>query len=241
MTNIVIFEDPLAKLLGDWSMSLDIYSVIFRLALAVLAGAIIGCERSNKRHSAGLRTFILITLLGSVAMMLDLAIVGDSSTPLYLFSAASILGTVVVSGNSILFNAKKQIKGLTTSVGLWVCLLLGLVIGIGFYLIALILLALLVAILMLFPFIEIALKNRSNHFEIHLELTEKAKLQDFIYTLRKLSISVDELEINSAYIGSGLSVYTIALTLEGKENKLTHKEIITALSSLPYVSFVNEI
>ncbi len=241
MANIVIFEDPLAKLLGDWSMSLDIYSVVFRLALAVLAGAIIGCERSNKRHSAGLRTFILITLLGSVAMMLDLAIVGDSSTPLYLFSAASILGTVVVSGNSILFNAKKQIKGLTTSVGLWVCLLLGLVIGIGFYLIALILLALLLAILMLFPFIEIALKNRSSHFEIHLELTEKAKLQDFIYTLRKLSISVDELEINSAYIGSGLSVYTIALTLEGKENKLTHKEIITALSSLPYVSFVNEI
>ena len=55
--------DPLANLLGDWSKTLNTGSAIFRVAMVVILAAVIGCERSSKRHSAGLRTFILILLL----------------------------------------------------------------------------------------------------------------------------------------------------------------------------------
>ncbi len=237
---VYAYVDPLAKVFGEWSQELSISSILFRLALCIIVGAVIGCERSNKRHSAGLRTFILVTLLGTIASIIDLSLINNSTTSLYLLSASAILGTVVISGNSILFNAKKQIKGLTTSVGLWLCLLLGIVIGLGYYLIALVLCAILILILMVFPWIEMFLKDKSNHFEIHLELADRTKLQDFIFTLRKLDIRIDDLELNSAYVGSGLSVYTVSLTL-GKKNGTTHKEIITALSSLDYVSFVDEI
>ncbi len=239
-TYLFVYVDPLAKAFGEWSQELSVYSILFRFVLCIIIGAIIGCERSNKRHSAGLRTFILVTLLGTMASIIDLSLIDNGTTSLYLFSASAILGTVIISGNSILFNAKKQIRGLTTSVGLWLCLLLGIVIGLGYYLIALILCVLLVLILMVFPWIEMFLKDKSNHFEIHLELVDKTKLQDFIFTLRKLNIRIDDLELNSAYVGSGLSVYTVSLTLE-KKNGTTHKEIIAALSSLDYVSFVDEI
>ena len=234
------FIDPLAKLLGDWSSELSFYSILFRFVISILFASLLGWERSNKRHSAGLRTFILITLLGTVCAVLDIALVKSGDTSLYLFSGLAILGGVVISGNSILFSAKKQIKGLTTSVALWLCLLLGIVIGLGYYLVAIVLAALMLVILIFFPMLEIFLKNNSNHFEIHLELKDKTKLQDIVFTLRKLDIRIDDLELNSAYLGTGLSVYTLSLTLKNKKAG-KHKEIVEALSSLDYVSYVEEI
>lgn len=234
------FIDPLAKLLGDWSSELSFYSILFRFVISILFASLLGWERSNKRHSAGLRTFILITLLGTVCAVLDIALGKSGDTSLYLFSGLAILGGVVISGNSILFSAKKQIKGLTTSVALWLCLLLGIVIGLGYYLVAIVLAALMLIILIFFPMLEIFLKNKSNHFEIHLELKDKTKLQDIVFTLRKLDIRIDDLELNSAYLGTGLSVYTLSLTLKNKKAG-KHKEIVEALSSLDYVSYVEEI
>lgn len=238
--NTTNFIDPLAKLLGDWSSELSFYSILFRFVISILFASLLGWERSNKRHSAGLRTFILITLLGTVCAVLDIALVKSGDTSLYLFSGLAILGGVVISGNSILFSAKKQIKGLTTSVALWLCLLLGIVIGLGYYLVAIVLAALMLVILIFFPMLEMFLKNKSNHFEIHLELKDKTKLQDIVFTLRKLDIRIDDLELNSAYLGTGLSVYALSLTLKNKKAG-KHKEIVEALSSLDYVSYVEEI
>ncbi len=238
--NLMTYKDPLAQLLGDWSSEISFYSILFRLVISVLFASIIGWERSNKRHSAGLRTFILITLLGTICSVLDLALIDSGTTSVYLFSGLAILGGVVISGNSILFSAKKQIKGLTTSVALWLCLLLGITVGLGFYLVAVVLVALMLVILIFFPAVEMFLKNKSNHFEIHLELKDKSRLQDIVFTLRELDIRIDDLELNSAYIGTGLSVYTLSLTLKNKKSG-THKEIVEALSSLEYVSYVEEI
>ena len=167
LTNLT-WVDPLGKLIGEWSSTINIYSILLRIALAILFGALIGCERSSKRHSAGLRTFILVTLMGALAAILDTSLLKENGTALYLFSAITILGTVTIGGNSILFSSKKQIKGLTTSTGLWLCVMLGLVIGLGYYLVAIILCAMLLLVLAIFPAIEFFLKNRSNHFEIHL-------------------------------------------------------------------------
>ena len=43
---------------------------------------------------------------------------------------SAIIVTAAISGNSILFSSKKQIKGRTTSVGLWCCAVVGLALGI---------------------------------------------------------------------------------------------------------------
>ena len=48
------------------------------------------------------------------------------------------------------------------------------------------------------------------------------------------------MELNNSYIGSGLSVYTISLTDKEKE-KRKHKDLINALSTLEYVSYIEEI
>ena len=96
--------------------------------------------------------------------------------------------------------------------------------------------------LILLPSLEIALKDRSNHFEIHLELTSSPRLKDFVTTIRELGLKIDDIETNPAYINSGLSVYSVALSIHGAELKKykTHKEIIEALKTLDYVYFIEE-
>ena len=41
---------------------ISLLSVALRIAVAVSLSSMIGCERASKRHSAGLRTFILLLL-----------------------------------------------------------------------------------------------------------------------------------------------------------------------------------
>ena len=59
MKELLSIEDPIAGLLGAWSAGLNLGSALLRIALIVALAASIGCERSSKRHSAGLRTFVL--------------------------------------------------------------------------------------------------------------------------------------------------------------------------------------
>lgn len=62
-----VLSDPIAQLLGPWAAETGPWCAVFRVALAVLLAAVIGWERSSKRHSAGLRTFMLISLAGCAA------------------------------------------------------------------------------------------------------------------------------------------------------------------------------
>ena len=61
-------------------------------------------------------------------------------------------------------------------------------------------------------------------------------------TSRRLGLSVDDIELNPAYASSGLSVYSISLSIHSAELKQykTHKEIIEALSTLEYVYHIEE-
>ena len=98
-------------------------------------------------------------------------------------------------------------------------------------------------ILTWFPSIEVYLNNRSNHFEIHLELKNSNYLRDFVTVSRQLGLRIDDIETNQAYVGSGLSVYTITFTIFSAELKKykTHREIIQALSSLDYIYHIEEL
>ena len=241
MNGITAFalSDPIARLLGEWSMGLNTYSIILRIAVAVIFASVIGCERSSKRHSAGLRTFVLISFASTVSMILDIYLMTSYSFSVPVLSAATIIGTAMVS---ILFSSRNQIKGLTTSAGLWACGILGFTIGAGLYTVTVIVYVFLLCILACFPSLEIYLKNRSNHFEIHLELKSSEYLQDFVAVIRRLGLRIDDIESNLAYVGSGLSVYTITITINSAELKKykTHKEIIEALSSLEYIYHIEE-
>lgn len=230
------------RLLGQWSVELGLGSVLLRLALSLAFSAIIGCERSSKRHSAGLRTFILVSLAGTGTMLIDEYLMQQFGVPVPLLSAAAVIGTAIISSNSILYSSKSQIKGLTTSVGLWCCGVLGMSVGAGFYTLSLMLFLSMLACMSGLPVLEKLLKDRSNHFEVHLELKNKGDLPDFVSTVRALGIRIDDIESNPAYLNSGISVFSVSFTVASKELKQykKHEDIINALRSLDYVYHIEE-
>lgn len=234
--------DPIANLLGEWSYTLNCWSILFRISLSVILSAIIGYERSSKRHSAGLRTFILVSLAMTVSMLLDKYLTANTNTYLFILSCAGIVAVAVISTHSLSVSSRSQIRGLTTAVGLWTCAIIGLTIGAGYYTITIISFTVLLCCLAFFPALERYFKNRSNHFEIHLELKSNSFLQNFVSTIRKLGLRIDDIESNPAYVNSGLSVYSIAISISSQELKKykTHTEIIEALRSLDYVYHIEE-
>ena len=235
--------EPIGKLLGEWSLGLNVWSVVLRVALSMILSAVIGCERSSKRHSAGLRTFIVVSLGMTLAMITDMYIFTLTDKNIFIISGAAVIAIATITVNSILFSSKNQIKGLTTSAGLWAVGLIGLTLGAGLYTVSLIGFAAVLICMAFFTGIERYLKNRSNHFEVHLELTSSTDLRDFITTIRRLGLIVDDIEVNPAYLNSGLAVYTVSLSINSPELKKykTHKEIIEALSTIEYVSHIEEI
>ncbi len=235
--------DPIARALGPWAGELNGWSILFRIVCCAVLSAAIGTERASKRHTAGLRTFMLVSLSGTLAMLADLWLFTQAGTGLFLLSAASLVCATLVATNSLFISSRNQIKGITTSAGLMVSCLLGVTLGAGFYTLTLAAAVAMLFCLSLLPSLEGTLKDRSNHFEIHLELTSSHHLREFVATGRELGLKIDDIETNPAYINSGLSVYSIAISITRQELKKfkTHKEIIEALSTLEYVSHIEEI
>ncbi len=238
---IFAMHDPLADLLGEWSRT------EYRLGAAAHRAG--GTARLGDRVRAlkqtslgGLRTFVLVSFASTVSMLLDVYLMSNFGARLPILSAATVIAAALVSGNAILFSSRSQIKGLTTSTGLWACSILGFAIGAGLYTVTGSCFSFFLCILACFPAFEQYLKNRSNHFEIHLELKNSGYLRDFVTVSRRLGLRIDDIEANQAYAGSGLSVFTVTFTICSAELKKykTHREIIEALSSLDYIYHIEE-
>ena len=91
-------NDFLVSLLGPWAAQLNSGSILLRIGLSVRLSAIIGFERSSKRHSAGLRTFIIISLAATTAAMIELCLdtAFISASVIIGIAMLSLLGTMAV-------------------------------------------------------------------------------------------------------------------------------------------------
>jgi putative Mg2+ transporter-C (MgtC) family protein len=235
-------NDFIANLLGDWSKEMNAGSIVLKVVLAIVFAAIIGCERASNRHAAGLRTFILVSLASTLAAMGDMYFIKYMGASFSLLTASTIIGVAIISCNTILFSSKNQLKGLTTSVALWTNGVIGILLGLGQYTAGIVGFVALILCVTMFPDLENRFKQRSNHFQVHLELKAKSCLQEFLGTIREFGLKIDDIEANPAYANSGLGVYSLSLTVVGADlKKQTHAEIVEALAALECVYYIEEI
>lgn len=124
---------------------MNMASVLFRLVLAMFAGGILGLERVRKRRPAGSRTYMLVSVGAALAMLLgqyEFAMVTGpwaeaaaeigQRVDVSRFGAQVINGIGFLGAGTILVTGRQQVKGLTTSAGLWASACMGLAIGAGF-------------------------------------------------------------------------------------------------------------
>jgi putative Mg2+ transporter-C (MgtC) family protein len=115
--------------------------VIFRLILAVLLSGLIGLERETHGREAGLRTHILVGLGATLIMLTSIYLahqhgVGNPADPGRV--AAGVVTGIGFIGAGTIIRFKASVKGLTTAASLWASAGIGLAIGCGFYLGALV-------------------------------------------------------------------------------------------------------
>lgn len=223
----------------DVLAELNVYSIIFRLFLAILCGGIIGFERAVKHQAAGFRTYILVCLGSTIAMLTNefLTLSNSTGDPARL-GAQVISGIGFLGAGTILLTSRNQIKGLTTAAGLWGCACLGLAIGVGFYTVALFGALVMIIVFAILPKIEEILTSKAKSFTIHIEFLSPENLMIFINYIRENNLQVFSLDKNEAYEGTSLSVYTISLVVVNKKIKNKHFDYIEQFEKLDYVNYV---
>lgn len=147
---------------------------VLKLGLAILVGGLIGAEREFRDKSAGLRTIIFITIGSTLFTILSPKLGDDVHTARV---AANIVTGIGFLGAGAIIREGTKIAGLTTASTIWLAASLGMGIGAGQY--ALVMLATLVimVILWLFPWFERMINHmrESRTYEILLPLnTERA-------------------------------------------------------------------
>lgn len=234
--------DNIAKLLGEWSAGFNTWSCLLKIALATVLAMLAGTERATKLHSAGIKTFISVALVGVSGSLADVYLTEIKGLSVSLLSPAIIIGVAVISTNTILFSSKNQLRGLTTSVGLWCVGIIAMIIGYGMYFAGVVVFALFMLVIVFLPKFEKKIKEGSVYLEAHIELKSRESLQVFTNSLRSFGLKINDIEINPAYANSGLGVYSVTMKIVNPElKKKTHKEIIEAISAMETVGFVEEI
>lgn len=160
--------------------SVSYIDVLLRTFLAVILGGLIGYERQTKQRPAGFRTHILVCL-GSMTVMLLSEIMFNKYYELYNITLdPTRMGAQVISGIGFLgagsiMRSGHNIKGLTTAAGLWSVAAIGLVIGAGFYLVAIIISLVLYIILFSLNKVSLDLNRHGNILEMKITLINKPK------------------------------------------------------------------
>jgi len=122
--------------------SLSDLEAIERLALAMVVGAVLGIERERLDRPAGLRTYMLVVegaclfMICAILLAEQVAKTGDVSDPGRI--ASTVVQGIGFIAAGVILTTGREVVGLTTAAGLWVATALGLLIGAGFYVVAII-------------------------------------------------------------------------------------------------------
>lgn len=171
--------------------------LIGRLLLSVGVGGLIGIERESNNRPAGFRTHILVslgatllTLISTQGFILARGIADPARLSAQIVSGVGFLGagTIYVVGTNI--------KGLTTASSLWVCGGLGLAVGGGYYLGALVVLILTFVSLRLLKKVEKGTLNKRYKIVV-LQCSERAGLiTDIAEVLKEKDIYIKNMLIH---------------------------------------------
>ncbi|MBR3453467.1 MAG: MgtC/SapB family protein [Muribaculaceae bacterium] len=140
------------------SPDVNLIGAVTKLVLSLLLGATIGIERRRKGQIAGLRTFALISMGATLAMLISIYIPQEymglkNGDPGRI--AAQVVSGVGFLGAGAIIQMKGSVRGLTTAAGIWMTACIGLAVGSGMYLISIIATLLIIFILVNIERIEL--------------------------------------------------------------------------------------
>jgi len=133
------------------------WEIILKLALSCILGGIIGLERESLNRPAGLRTYTLVCMGSTLAMIVSLEMYYQFQATVNADPgriAAQVVSGIGFIGAGTIIREGATIRGLTTAAGIWVVGCIGLAIGAGMYVPAVVTSILVLFILIYFVRVE---------------------------------------------------------------------------------------
>jgi putative Mg2+ transporter-C (MgtC) family protein len=130
-----------------------------RIVIALFLGAAIGLEREWKQKSAGFRTYALVCegaalfMIGAILLYNEVRGSGGATGDPVRVASTVVQGIGFLAGG-VIFTAKGHVRGLTTAAGIWATSAIGVLVGSGFFVTAVIGSVATLVVLALFRYIE---------------------------------------------------------------------------------------
>lgn len=149
--------------------------ILLRVLLAAVLGALVGWQREIHHEPAGLRTHMILVVGAALCMTLSIdvalqfrstALNGDPGR-----MAAQIVSGIGFLGAGAIIREGFTVKGLTTATSLWTMAIVGMTVGLGYYLASILVTVLILFVLSLMRTIE----KRYIHPHIEVAVTLKAE------------------------------------------------------------------
>jgi putative Mg2+ transporter-C (MgtC) family protein len=146
----------------------DYFVISVHLLGALLAGGIIGLERSFHARPAGFRTHTLVCLASSLLMLVTLyqwkwlpGVPLDTVRTDPTRMAQGIMTGIGFLGAGVIFKEGLTVRGLTTAASIWITAAIGILIGVGFYFPAALSTLLTIGVLSAFRWVEARMPSHS--------------------------------------------------------------------------------
>ena len=230
--------------------ALPFWDVCLRLLFATVCGGIIGVERGRKNRPAGFRTYILVCVGAALTMILSAYIVAMdetwravaqnfTKTDFSRFGAQVINGIGFLGAGTIIITGKNQVKGMTTAAGLWASACMGLAIGAGFYMGALVGCILMILTVTAFAKIESFITSRSRNITIYIEFDTADNITDIVEKIKARGVRIFDVELMKA--NQGGTKYSSAILVMRLPKKLSHTALVTEIAKVDSVRMIEEL
>lgn len=132
------------------SVEVNTIGAVYKMVLSMLLGAVVGFERKRKGQTAGVRTFSLISMGATLAMLLSIYVPQEymglkNGDPGRI--AAQVITGIGFLGAGAIIQMKGSVRGLTTAAGIWMVAIIGMAVGVGMYVLSIVACALILLVL----------------------------------------------------------------------------------------------
>jgi putative Mg2+ transporter-C (MgtC) family protein len=204
-------------------MAQEYLEIVFRLVAAMVAGGLIGLERSHRGRPAGFRTHALVCLASSLLMLVTVYethwIRATGAANLVLDPtrmAQGIMTGIGFVGAGAIIKEGFTVRGLTTAASIWITAAIGILTGIGFYFAAGIGTLLVLGTLSTFRWIEARLPTETYALFMVRSAREKAMSED---TLRALISS------------NGFSLHNLSYRLHADIGQFEYRMVLRTMDA----------
>lgn len=156
---------------------------VMRALAAVVIGGLIGSERARHGRAAGMRTHILVCLGSCMTAMTSMVVHNFlGSGDVFRIPAQVVSGIGFLGAGMIILKSNNIITGLTTAAGVWTTATIGVALGYGYYVGAVVVTMLFLTTIVLFARFE---RKRKSAEVIYVEIDDAYRVNDVVRALEK--------------------------------------------------------